>query len=145
MPRLKIMKLDPKAHAPERGNHGDLGYDLFALEGAQLAPGDTKPIRTGIALGFPEGWGGVVKDRSSMALKQITVSAGVIDNGYRGEILVVMTNNSSDTIQIEADQKIAQIIPVEVTDWDVEIVDHLDDTQRGAGGFGSTGSHKSNS
>ena len=77
-----------------------------------------------------------------MAAKGITVSAGVIDNGYRGEIMILLTNNGKEPYKIDADQKIAQMIPVPVTAWEVTEVDDLSDTDRGDGGFGSTGSHK---
>lgn len=142
MPTLKIMKIVPGAHPPERGHHGDLGYDLFAAERAVIPHGATLAVRTGIAAEFPDGWGAVVKDRSSMALKGIATLAGVIDHGYRGEIKVVLLNLSGADIKIEPDQKIAQMIPTPVTDWNVTVCETLNDTARGANGFGSTGTHK---
>lgn len=142
MPQLKVLKLDPAAHPPERANPGDLGYDLFALEHLVIAEGETKVIRTGLALEFPEGWGAIIKDRSSVAVKGVTVSAGVIDNGYRGEIKIALFNHSGNNYAVERDMKIAQLIPTPVTDWLVTVVEKLDDTERGEGGFGSSGSHK---
>jgi len=142
MPELKVLKLDPSAHPPERANPGDLGYDLFALEHSAIAQGETKVIRTGLALAFPEGWGGIIKDRSSVAVKGVTVCAGVIDNGYRGEIKIALYNHSGTDFTVEPDMKIAQLIPTPVTDWRVAVVDKLNDTKRGEGGFGSSGSHK---
>ena len=142
MDKLLVKKLDPAAHPPHRAKEGDLGYDLFSLNEVIIPEGGLVKVRTGIALQFPSGWGGVVKDRSSMAAKGITVSAGVIDNGYRGEIMILLTNHSGAPITIDADQKIAQMIPVPVTPWEVTEVDDLSDTDRGDGGFGSTGSHK---
>ncbi len=145
MPDLKVLKLDPAAHPPERANPGDLGYDLFALEHSTIGQGETKIIRTGLALQFPDGWGGIIKDRSSMAVKGVTVSAGVIDNGYRGEIGVALFNHSGADFAVEPEMKIAQLIPAQVTDWRVTVVDRLDETERGKGGFGSSGSHKQKS
>lgn len=145
MPQLRVLKLDPSAHPPERANPGDLGYDLFALEHSVIAEGETKIIRTGLALEFPEGWGGIIKDRSSVAVKGVTVCAGVIDNGYRGEIKIALFNHSGDKFTVERDMKIAQLIPAPVTDWRVTVVEKLNDTQRGEDGFGSSGSHKQKS
>ncbi|VAX22668.1 Deoxyuridine 5'-triphosphate nucleotidohydrolase [hydrothermal vent metagenome] len=145
MPKLKVLKLDPTAHPPERANPGDLGYDLFALEHSVIAEGETKALRTGLAFQFPDGFGAIIKDRSSVAVKGVTVSAGVIDNGYRGEIKVALFNHSGGKFTVERDMKIAQLIPTPVTDWRVTVVERLNDTERGEGGFGSSGSHKQKS
>ncbi|VAX19242.1 Deoxyuridine 5'-triphosphate nucleotidohydrolase [hydrothermal vent metagenome] len=145
MPQLKALKLDPSAHLPQRANPGDLGYDLFALERSIIAQGETKALRTGLALEFPEGWGAIIKDRSSVAVKGVTVSAGVIDNGYRGEIKIALYNHSGDDFTVEREMKIAQLIPTPVTDWQVTVVEKLDDTERGEGGFGSSGAYKKKS
>jgi len=145
MPKLKVLKLDPTAHPPERANPGDLGYDLFALEHSVIAQGETMLIGAGIALEFPDGWGAIIKDRSSVAVKGVTVSAGVIDNGYRGEIKIALFNHSGNDFIVERDMKIAQLIPTPVTDWRVTVVEKLSATERGEGGFGSSGSHKQKS
>jgi len=136
-----VKKLTPLAHPPEKATEGDLGYDLFCAEQTTIEPGATLAVPTGIAVQFPSGWGAVIKDRSSMALKQIHVSAGVIDNGYRGEIKVALTNHSGKSVRLELGQKMAQMIPVPVTNWEVAVVDQLSSTERGEGGFGSTGAH----
>ncbi|MDH4183082.1 MAG: dUTP diphosphatase [Nitrospinota bacterium] len=141
MDELIVKKLVPHAHAPEKATEGDLGFDLFCSHSTTIAPGQTIAVPTGIALQFPQGWGAVIKDRSSMALKQIHISAGVIDNGYRGEIKVAMTNHSKEETVIDAGQKMAQLIPVPVTNWVVRVAEKLSATRRGHGGFGSTGSH----
>lgn len=143
MSALKVKKLVPSAHLPEKARSGDLGFDLFSAERVTIHPGEMKAVGTGIAVEFPIGWGGVIKDRSSMAMKRLTISAGVIDNGYRGEIKILITNHSITTHTIEQDQKIAQLLPCPVTDWNIEKVDELSDTHRGEGGFGSTGAFKS--
>lgn len=138
-----MKKLIPSAHLPEKARAGDLGYDLFAADHVLIHPGEMRAVGTGIALEFPSGWGGVIKDRSSMAMKRLTVSAGVIDSGYRGEIRILMSNHSTTSHTIEPGQKIAQLIPCPVTDWKLEETQELSDTQRGGGGFGSTGIFKS--
>ena len=143
MNTLKVKKLIPSAHLPEKGRDGDLGYDLFAAGHVVIHPGEMRMVGTGIAVEFPHGWGGVIKDRSSMAMKQLTVSAGVIDSGYRGEIKILISNHSSASHTIEADQKIAQLIPCPVNDWKIQEAHEINDTHRGGGGFGSTGAFKS--
>lgn len=143
MSGLKVKKLVPSAHLPEKARAGDLGFDLFAVERVVIHPGEMRAVGTGVAVEFPPGWGGVIKDRSSMAMKRLTISAGVIDNGYRGEIKILITNHSTASHTIEPDQKIAQLIPIPVTDWKIEEAHELSDTHRGDNGFGSTGAFKS--
>ena len=141
MTELLVKKLTPNAIPPEKAKEGDLGYDLFCSVKTVILRGATVAVPTGVAVQFPAGWGGVIKDRSSMAMRQLTISAGVIDNGYRGEIKVAMTNNSGADVTLDAGQKIAQMVPVPVTGWSVRVVDELSSSHRGEGGFGSTGSH----
>src|ERR1035438_5270273 len=117
---LRVKLLDPAARAPVVAHPGeDLGYDLFALEAALLGPQSTIKVRTGIAVearhpatGAPLGL--LVRDRSSMAARGIATTAGVIDAGYRGEILVLMTNLGLQPLELKAGEKIAQMIPVPV-------------------------------
>ena len=137
--------LEAGARAPVVAHPGeDLGYDLFALEGAALAPRATVKVRTGIAVearnpatGAPLGL--LVRDRSSMAARGIATTAGVIDAGYRGEILVLMTNLGEASIELKAGEKIAQMIPVPVLTGAVEEVESLEDSARAEKGFGSSG------
>jgi len=137
--------LAPGARAPVVAHPGeDLGYDIFALEAVSLAPRSTVKVRTGIcvearhpAYGAPLGL--LVRDRSSMAARGVTTTAGVIDAGYRGEILVLMTNLTDAAIQLKAGEKIAQMIPVPVLTGDVQIVETLEDSARAEKGFGSSG------
>jgi dUTP pyrophosphatase len=121
---------------------GDAGYDLFAIEAVTLAPGAQAAIRTGVHVELPPGTVGIIKDRSSMALRGVHTYGGVIDSGYRGEIKVILNNLSQTEQPISVGQKFAQMVivayhaePVEVTDT----LDALSSTERGAGGFGSTG------
>ncbi len=142
---LRVKLLDPCARAPVVAHPGeDLGYDLFALEGVVLTPHATVRVRTGIAAearhpatGVPLGL--LVRDRSSMAAKGIATTAGVIDAGYRGEILILMTNLGKAPFELKTGEKIAQMIPVPVLTGAVETVDSLEDSARADKGFGSSG------
>jgi dUTP pyrophosphatase len=141
---LRVKLLDPAARAPVVAHPGeDLGYDLFALEATTLAPHATVKVRTGIAVearhpatGAPLGL--LVRDRSSMAARVVT-TGGVIDAGYRGEILVLMTNLGETAVELKAGEKIAQMIPVPVLTGVVEQVDSLEESARSKKGFGSSG------
>ena len=135
---MKILKLNPEAKIPTKANPGDLGYDLYANESLSVHPG-VNVIHTGIAIAFDEGWGGVIKDRSSMALRGTSVVGGVIDNGYRGEIIVLLRGYGEGSLYIGKGQKIAQLIPVQVANFEIEEVEHLFETIRGGKGFGSSG------
>src|ERR1700723_2070082 len=142
---LRVKLLDPAARAPQVAHPGeDLGYDLFALEAATLPPCATVRVRTGIAVearhpatGIPLGL--LVRDRSSMAAKGIATTAGVIDAGYRGEILILMTNLGFVNIELNAGEKIAQMIPVPVLTGPVQTVESLEESARLEKGFGSSG------
>jgi dUTP pyrophosphatase len=142
---LRVKLLEAGARAPVVAHPGeDLGYDLFALEDAVLGPRATVRVRTGIAVearhpqtGAPLGL--LVRDRSSMAARGIATTAGVIDSGYRGEILVLMTNLGEAAVELKAGEKIAQMIPVPVLTGTVEEVETLEDSARAEKGFGSSG------
>ena len=122
----------------------DLGYDLFALEGAVLVPHQTVRVRTGIAVearhpetGIPLGL--LVRDRSSMAARGVATTAGVIDAGYRGEVVIVMTNLGGEPIELKPGEKIAQMIPVPVLTGQITELESLEASAREAKGFGSSG------
>jgi dUTP pyrophosphatase len=142
---LRVKRLEAGARLPEVAHPGeDLGYDLFALEGAQLGARQTVKVRTGISVeardpktGAPLGL--LVRDRSSMAARGIATTGGVIDAGYRGEILVVMTNLGDAAVELKAGEKIAQMVPVLVLTGPVEEVESLEGSMRAAKGFGSSG------
>ena len=142
---MRVKKLDQKAKIPTRAYPGDLGFDLYALETAEVPPVaedrglEVVLVRTGIAVEFPPGWGGIIKDRSSVALKKrLHAIAGVIDNGYRGEIKIALVNLSGRVQRIEAGERIAQLVPVVLYPYEVQEVQSLTPTQRGEGGFGSS-------
>ena len=142
---LRVKRLEAGARLPVVAHPGeDLGYDLFALEGTRLGARETVRVRTGIAVearepatGAPLGL--LVRDRSSMAARGVATTGGVIDAGYRGEILVLMTNLGDVAVELNAGYKIAQMIPVPVLTGAVEDVENLEDSARAAKGFGSSG------
>jgi dUTP pyrophosphatase len=142
---LRVKLLEAGARMPVVAHPGeDLGYDLFALERVVLGPRDTVRIRTGISVearhpetGVPLGL--LVRDRSSMAGRGLATTGGVIDAGYRGEILVLMTNLADAVVELSPGEKIAQMIPVPVLTGDVIEVSDLEVSARAAKGFGSSG------
>jgi dUTP pyrophosphatase len=142
---LKVKKLDEGARLPVVAHPGeDLGYDLFALEGTRLGARETVRVRTGIAVEAREpatgaALGLLVRDRSSMAARGVATTGGVIDAGYRGEILVLMTNLGDGVVEIAAGEKIAQMIPVPVLTGLVQEVESLEGSARAGKGFGSSG------
>jgi dUTP pyrophosphatase len=142
---LRVKRLEAGARLPEVAHPGeDLGYDLFALEKVMLHPNTTVRVRTGIAVeardplsGAPLGL--LVRDRSSMAARGLATTGGVIDAGYRGEILVVMTNLGGTPVELKAGDKIAQMVPVPVLTGLVQEVEGLEASARAEKGFGSSG------
>lgn len=137
---LKIKKLHPNAKIPSYAHRGDAGFDLYVPESVTMNPGDRKTIPLGIAMEIPEGYVGLMFDKSSLSHKYgLKTFGNVIDSGYRGEIHAGLINQSGQTQILEAGQKIIQmlIIPVET----VQIVesDTLSESERGDGAFGSTG------
>jgi dUTP pyrophosphatase len=142
---LRVKLLEPGARLPVVAHPGeDLGYDIFLLEDALLAPRVTVRLRTGIAVearhpetGEPLGL--LVRDRSSMAMRGLVLTGGVIDAGYRGEILLVMTSLGDAPVELKAGDKVGQIVPVPVLTGAVDKVDDLEESLRAAKGFGSSG------
>lgn len=138
---MKIKRLSANAILPQKAHAGDLGYDLFTNEGVAVFPGETKVVKTGIAIQFPAGYGGFIKDRSSVATKKgLFTVAGVIDNGYIGEICVALHNGTDSLIHVAPGEKIAQLVLIPTVNFEVTEVDEVVSAdQRGVGGFGSTG------
>jgi deoxyuridine 5'-triphosphate nucleotidohydrolase len=138
---LLIKKLSEYARLPEKAHIGDLGYDLYANESASIYPEVTAIIKTGIAIQFPEGYGGFIKDRSSVATKRgLFTVAGVIDNGYIGEICIALYNGTDSLVHVVPGEKIAQLVLIPTVNFKVTEVDEVVSAdQRGEGGFGSTG------
>lgn len=137
---MKIKRLHEHARVPEKAHPGDLGYDLFSVGHTSILPGHTVLISTGIAVQFPEGYGAVIRDRSSVATKQsLFTVAGVIDNGYTGEIRIALYNASNELREVRHGEKIAQMILQPVISFDIEEVEHVTSVDgRGSDGFGST-------
>lgn len=138
--KINIKKLHPDAIVPRFAHHNDAGFDLFAIEDTTINPGQRLSVKTGIALAIPDGYVGLVWDKSSISHKQgIKTIGGVIDSGYRGEILIGMINLSDAPYTFEKGHKVAQMIIQERQYVDLVEVEELEDGVRGAGGFGSTG------
>ena len=141
--KVLVKRLDPELALPAYARLGDAGLDLIAAEDLTLKPGDRAAISTGIALAIPEGYAGFVQPRSGRALSDglgVANAPGLIDSGYRGEIKVIAINlNPSALIDVHRGEKIAQIVFQKVEAAELEVVDELPDSERGAGGFGSTG------
>lgn len=136
----------PEACLPRyahEGEFGDLAADLYAAEAVLLSPaghaGSTQAVGTGISLEFPSTHGALIEDRSGLAVKGITTLAGVIDPGYRGEIRVVLTNLSTQPVQLSLGDRIAQLRLVQRIPAAFVEVDELAVAARGEAGFGSTG------
>jgi dUTP pyrophosphatase len=140
---LKVRRLDPRALLPTRAYPGDAGLDLYALEDWALEPGERASVRTGIAVEIPEGEAGLVLPRSGLAARHgiaLVNAPGLIDSGYRGEIVVLLLNTDrSARFELAAGDRIAQLVLVRVQTPAVVEVEELATSERGAGGFGSSG------
>jgi dUTP pyrophosphatase len=139
---LKVKRLSKGAVLPSRAHPGDAGLDLFAMEATVIPPGESRSVGTGIAIELPPGTEAQVRPRSGLALKHsITVlnSPGTIDEGYRGEVSVVLINHGKTAFEIEKGMRVAQMVVKPVLGVDVVEAEELGDTKRGTGGFGSTG------
>ena len=141
---ISVKLLDPRAKLPAYGSAGAAGADLYALTHGpvEIASGGTALIRTGIAVAIPQGYVGLVFARSGLATKQGLAPAnkvGVIDADYRGEVMVFLHNHSSHPQTIEDGERVAQLVVTPCLTARFECVDELDGTERGSGGFGSTG------
>jgi dUTP pyrophosphatase len=141
---LQIKKLNSNVPTPFYATDGAAGLDLTAdlKEQLEVAVKERTLIPTGLAMAIPDGHVGLIFPRSSVGLKLgigMPNSVGVIDSDYRGEILVAVVNNSDEVRVIEPGMRIAQLVVVPVPKMDIKIVEELGETERGAGGFGSTG------
>ena len=140
---LKIKKLNENATIPSYGSACAAGADLYSCEEEiTFLPGETKLVHTGVAMQIPNGYVGLIYARSGIATKRGLAPAnkvGVIDSDYRGEIMVALHNHSSESQKIDAKERIAQIVITPYLTVNYIEAEELDDTQRAAGGFGSTG------
>lgn len=140
---LRIKRLDSGLPLPAYAHEGDAGLDLYAAQTTQLAPGERALISTGIAVAIPDGHAGFVQPRSGLALRlglSFVNTPGLIDSHYRGEIRLIAINlDATHPITVNRGDKIAQLVIQRVEHATLIEVDDLDETQRGEGGFGSTG------
>ncbi|MDL9947731.1 dUTP diphosphatase [Gordonia sp. ABSL11-1] len=142
---VAVRRLDPGIPLPTRAHPGDAGVDLCSTIDLELAPGRRQLVPTGIAIALPVGTVGLIHPRSGLAARaglSIVNTPGTIDAGYRGEIKVCLINlDSAETITIGRGDRIAQLLVQRVELPDFVEVDELDETSRGAGGYGSSGGH----
>ncbi|MCX6809627.1 MAG: dUTP diphosphatase [Candidatus Berkelbacteria bacterium] len=137
--KLKIKKLSPDAKIPNFAREGDAGLDLYSMDSIAIPAGSRAGIQTGIALEIPEGKAGLIWDRAGLSSKQgLKVLGGVIDSGYRGEIIVTLANISREPVELPKGSKIAQIIIQPFEKPEIEIADELSESERGENGFGSS-------
>lgn len=141
---VSVKLLDPRAKVPVYSSADAAGADLYALTDGpvEIAPGQTVMLRTGVAVAIPQGYVGLVYARSGMAAKQGLAPAnkvGVIDADYRGELVVALHNHSGESRTVNCGERIAQMVITPYLTADFTVCRELDDTARGEGGFGSTG------
>jgi dUTP pyrophosphatase len=137
---LKFKQLDERAVLPTRGSATSAGLDLYSVEDISIGPKQRTLARTGLAVAVPVGFYGRVAPRSGLAVKNgLDVLAGVIDSDYRGEICCALLNTGDDKIELPAGSRLCQLIIEQIITPTPEWAEVLDDTARGAGGFGSTG------
>ena len=139
---LSLLKLDKELPTPSRAHSDDAGLDMYARCPAVLAPGQRAVVATGVAVAIPPGHAGFVTPRSGLAARYgigVVNAPGLIDAGYRGEIRVVLINHGEEPFEIARGDRIAQLVVVPASVLEVELVGHLEETERGSGGFGSSG------
>jgi len=142
MIKLKIKKISEEAVTPEYAHSGDAGVDLYSIEGKCILPGETALIHTGIQIELPENTEAQIRPRSGLALKHsITVlnSPGTIDEGYRGEICIILINHGKQSFNVEKKMRIAQMVISEFVHAEISEVEELSCSQRAERGFGSSG------
>lgn len=137
-PKIKVM-LDPGAKMPTRAHELDAGYDLYSMEDAMICQNASGKFDTGVHIQIPPGYVGFLKSKSGLNVKSGIQSEGVIDAGYTGSICVKLYNHGAKAVEIKKGQKISQLVLLPIFTPDLELVDGLEETDRGNGGFGSTG------
>ena len=139
---LRFKKVHPDAILPSYAHPSDAGMDVRSVEDLVLAPGRRALVHTGLVMLLPPGYEAQVRPRSGLALKSgVTVlnTPGTIDSGYRGEVGVILINLGDSEFQVRKGDKVAQLVIAPVTQPEIAEADAVDETDRGAGGFGSTG------
>lgn len=140
--KLLVEKINEKAVIPFKAHEGDAGLDLFSTEEITIKPFERKLVHTGIRIQLPKNTEAQIRPRSGLALKNgLTVlnTPGTIDEGYRGEVGIILINLSNEDFKVEVGMKVAQMVIKPVIEVAIEEVVHLTETTRGEGGFGSTG------
>ncbi len=138
--KVKIKKIVSDARIPRYAHSGDAGMDFYSVEDFVLQPGERRVCKTGIAIQIPNGFVGLIWDKSGIAAKSgIKTMGGVIDSSYRGEVGIILKNLSDEKYEVKKGEKVAQMLIQKVECPTIEEVDKLDDTDRGEGGFGSSG------
>lgn len=148
--KIKVKKLHEDAIIPRFAHSTDTGFDLFTVEKAVIEPRQKGIVKTGLSMEFPKGWGMAIRNKSGITIKgvpnggidktsDLTVYLGTIDNGYRGEIGIMVKNETDEKIIIPKHTKLAQGVLEKVTQCEFELVEELENSKRGTGGYGSTG------
>ena len=139
---IKIKRLNENAILPEKQHDSDAGYDLHSIEEIILKPSKIYKVRTGIAIQIPNNYGGLVLPRSGLSSKygiSLINTPGLIDSGYRGELLIPLINHSSNEYTINKTERVAQLMLLEIPEVKIEVTSDLDESDRDSKGFGSTG------
>jgi dUTP pyrophosphatase len=143
--KVKVVKTEDRARLPKKAHAHDAGFDFYSIDTMTVPAGKTVKVRTGIAMQIPEGYELQIRPRSGLSAKsklRIANSPGTVDSGYCGEILIIIDNisqNQADSYRINEGDRIAQGVLNKIEDIQFEEVDGLEDTERGSGGFGSSG------
>ncbi len=147
MPSVEVLltRIDPGVPVPSYANPGDAGADLVTTTDVVIEPGERTTVGTGVAIALPEGYAGFVHPRSGLAARvglSVVNTPGTIDSGYRGEIRICLVNHDlREPIELRRGDRIAQLVVQRVEHAVFREVDDLGDSERGAGGYGSTGGH----
>ena len=136
--RMKVM-LDPGAKMPTRAHEHDVGYDLYSREDVMILERGNHKFDTGVHVAIPVGYAGMIKSKSGLNVNENITSEGVIDPDYTGSICVKLYNNGDRPVRIREGQKISQLVIMPVITPELELTDSMEETERGNGGFGSTG------
>lgn len=137
---IQIKKLNEDATIPTKANKTDAGYDLYSIEDYEIPRECKKGIRTGISMAIPDGYVGLIWPRSGLAAKYaIDTLAGVIDSGYRGEVIVLLQNHGPANVKINKGDRVAQILFQSIAQLPLLEVKDLEESDRGENGFGSSG------
>ena len=136
--KMKVM-LDPGAKLPTRAHEHDVGYDLYSREDVMIIERGSHKFDTGVHVAIPVGYAGMIKSKSGLNVNENITSDGVIDPDYTVSICVKLYNNGDRAVRIRKEQKISQLVIVPVITPELELTDSMEETERGNGGFGSTG------